>query len=136
MVAISLPIRAVIFSLSATTLMDEARTTGISIQTLKAVCMNEGPNSNCQDINKGGIKGTIVRLTRSCGPDTYFRAVAFRETSNTTTLPDHLKKRAAEVDGTVYDLHHDWNFKQLRCDGGQLHFRADVSNHPGRLKLL
>lgn len=101
-----------------------------SVQSLKAVCTNPGPNSNCEDIAKGGIKGTVVRLPDGCGSSKYVRAVSFRETTNVTSMPSHLKKRTLP-NTKVYDFHYDWNFQRLRRDAGPIHFRADFSNHPG-----
>ncbi|KAB2570582.1 Killer toxin subunits alpha/beta [Lasiodiplodia theobromae] len=103
-----------------------------SVQRLNAVCMNHGESSNCEDITKGGVKGTIVRLPDGCGPDKYVRAVSFKETDNTTSMPQELRKRSTgEPHGKVYEFRYDYNFKNLRRAAGTVHFRADVSNHPG-----
>lgn len=101
-----------------------------SVQSLKAVCTSDGPESNCEDITKGGVKGTVIRLPEGCGTSRYVRAVSFRETTNTTTMPSHLRKRHLSS-SKVYELHYDWNFQRLRRDAGKIHFRADFSNHPG-----
>ncbi|KAA8895207.1 hypothetical protein FN846DRAFT_348546 [Sphaerosporella brunnea] len=100
-----------------------------STQKIRVVCMNDGPESNCEEIRNGGVLGTIVRLPGHCTQDEYVRAVSFEESLN-RTIPHHIAKRAVKS-YKVYDLHFDYNFKQLRRDGGEVYFRADVSNHPG-----
>lgn len=99
-----------------------------SIQKARAVC-GGGEQSNCRDILKGGVEGTIVRMPATCGPDHYVRAVRFEPSSN-TTLPGHLQK-GYEAGNEVYDFHYDYDFRNLRRDGGEIHFRADLSTHPG-----
>lgn len=109
-----------------------------AVQSLKVVCMSDSPENNCEDVMKGGVKGTVVRMPAHCSADTYVRAVSFRESKNDTTMPSHLRKRLEKRSGghnKVYDFHYDWNFKQLRRGAGAIHFRSDVSNHPGRLSL-
>lgn len=36
--------------------------------TLQIICMNNGDDSNCQDIHGGGAEGTIVTMPDGCGP--------------------------------------------------------------------
>ncbi|KAI9372233.1 hypothetical protein BJX61DRAFT_553090 [Aspergillus egyptiacus] len=101
-----------------------------STQKIRAVCSNsDASSSNCLDIEKGGTEGTVVRLPSDCGPDRYVRAVRFEESTN-RTLPGHLQKRYSS-DAKIYDFHYDYDFKNLRRDGGEIYFRADLSTHPG-----
>jgi hypothetical protein len=55
--------------------------------------------------------------------------VRFEESTN-HTLPGHLRKRYP-AGAAVYDFHYDYDFKNLRRDGGEIYFRADLSTHPG-----
>ncbi|KAL4995520.1 hypothetical protein BDV10DRAFT_187946 [Aspergillus recurvatus] len=99
-------------------------------QKIRAICLHpDSDTSNCLDIQKGGIEGTVVRLPAGCGPDRYVRAVRFEESTN-HTLPGHLRKRYPSG-AAVYDFHYDYDFKNLRRDGGEIYFRADLSTHPG-----
>ncbi|KAL4760703.1 uncharacterized protein BDW70DRAFT_160387 [Aspergillus foveolatus] len=41
----------------------------------------------------------------------------------------HLRKRYPSG-AVVYDFHYDYDFKNLRRDGGGINFRADLSTHP------
>ncbi|KAB8251022.1 hypothetical protein BDV35DRAFT_399858 [Aspergillus flavus] len=100
------------------------------VQQAKAVCVGgTHEENNCEDIYHGGVKGTVVRLPAHCGPDAYVRAVRFQRSTN-FTLPGHLRKRHPTA-YKVYDFHYDYDFHNLRRDGGEVYFRADLSNHPG-----
>ncbi|KAJ9217970.1 CAZyme family GH18 [Paecilomyces variotii] len=100
------------------------------IQKAKAVCIGgTDSKNNCEDIFKGGVEGTIVRLPSHCGPDDYVRAVHFARSAN-FSLPSNLQKRHPSAN-KVYEFHYDYNFKNLRRDGGEIYFRADLSTHPG-----
>jgi chitinase len=100
-----------------------------SLQKLRAVCIGETEDgNNCEDILLGGVEGTVVRLPSYCGPDDYVRAVKFESSAN-STIPGHLSKRQGAT--KVYDLYYDYEFANLRRDGGEVYFRADVSTHPG-----
>ncbi|CAI7624461.1 unnamed protein product [Penicillium pancosmium] len=99
-------------------------------QTLKATCVGgTSEDNNCEDILLGGVEGTVVRLPANCGPDTYVRAVSFKA-SNNSTLPHSIQKRHPDAN-KVYEFRYDYEFKKLRRDGGEIYFRADLSNHPG-----
>lgn len=100
------------------------------VQKAKAVCVGGSEeNNNCEDILKGGVEGTVVRLPAHCGPDDWVRAIRFERSMN-QTLPGHLQKRHPSA-RNVYDFHYDYNFQQLRRDGGEVYFRTDFSTHPG-----
>ncbi|KAF7184582.1 hypothetical protein CNMCM7691_005766 [Aspergillus felis] len=104
-----------------------------SVQRAKAVCVGgTDEDNNCEDILLGGVEGTVVRLPAHCGPDVYVRAVSFQRSSN-STMPHRLQKRHPTA-YKVYDFHYDYDFHQLRRDGGEVYFRADLSNHPGYWK--
>ncbi|KAH6655547.1 hypothetical protein BKA67DRAFT_240673 [Truncatella angustata] len=100
-----------------------------STQTLKLVCLSDKSDHNCEDIMLGTVKGTIVRLPEDCGPDEWVRAVSFQPLEN-HPIPSHLVKRAPE-NANIYQLRYDYNFRQLRRDGGEIHVRLDTSDHAG-----
>ncbi|KAI9923857.1 hypothetical protein MW887_008162 [Aspergillus wentii] len=104
-----------------------------SVQKVRAVCTG-GSDSNCEDITKGGVEGTVVRLPSHCGPNEWVRAVHFERSTN-TSIPGHLQKRTSEG-AAVYDFHYDYEFHLLRRDGGEIYFRADMSTHPGYYKEI
>ncbi|RHZ56167.1 glycoside hydrolase family 18 protein [Aspergillus thermomutatus] len=98
-----------------------------SVQQARAICVGGSlTDNNCEDIMKGGVEGTIVRMPAHCGPDTYVRAVRFERSSN-LTLPGTLQKRYAPASYSIYDFHYDYNFQNLRRDGKEIYFRADLS---------
>jgi len=103
-------------------------------QHAKAVCLDDSSDSNCEHILKGGVEGTVVRLPSHCGPDEWVRAVSF-ERSHSSSMPEHLSKRAG-AGAAIYDFHYDYKFDLLRRDGEEIHFRADMSTHPGSFLLL
>ena len=100
-----------------------------SIQALKAVCMRPGEGSNCENIMKGGVEGTVVRLPADCGPDTYVRAISFEEIA-TPRVPERLRKDMLP-DSKVYEMRYDYNFQKLREDAGTINFQMDFSNMMG-----
>ncbi|KAI4763235.1 glycoside hydrolase [Aureobasidium sp. EXF-3400] len=98
-------------------------------QTLKAVCLADGDDNNCEDILKGGAYGTLLRLPEDCGPDTFGRVISFNRIQD-YKLPSHLQKRAPSEE-RVYEIRYDYNFRRLRRDGKEIYMRMDASNHPG-----
>lgn len=100
-----------------------------STQTFKAVCESESDDNNCEDIMIGSVRGTIIRLPEECGPDEWVRAVSFKKIEN-HPLPSHLSKRLHSNPNT-YEIKYDYNLRNLRRDGGEVHVRFDASVHPG-----
>lgn len=101
-----------------------------SVQKVRAICTSTSEENNCEDILEGSVEGTVVRMPDGCGPDQWVRAVSFEQSTN-MTLPHHFSKRGLNNGNKIYDFHYDWNFHQLRRDGGEVHVRVDASNHPG-----
>lgn len=103
-----------------------------SVQKARAVCVGgTDSKNNCEEILLGGVEGTVVRMPTHCGPDDYVRAVRFDRSDN-LTLPTHLQKRSSSSSNyKVYEFHYDYNFQNLRRNGGEVYFRADLSSHPG-----
>ncbi|KAI5198888.1 glycoside hydrolase [Aureobasidium subglaciale] len=100
-----------------------------SVQQAKAICLTDSPDNDCEDIMEGGVEGTVVKLPKHCGPDQWVRALRYEESTD-RNLPPHLVKRA-KPHHKIYDFHYDYDFRNLRRDGGEVHVRIDASNHPG-----
>lgn len=98
-------------------------------QTVRAVCTVEGDSNNCEDIKIGSVHGTIVRLPAECGPDEWVRVVSFDEIES-HPLPSYLSKRL-HSNPKVYEFKYDYDFRNLRRDGREIHIRFDASAHPG-----
>ncbi|KAK6341165.1 hypothetical protein TWF696_008251 [Orbilia brochopaga] len=100
--------------------------------TVKAVCTNDGPDSNCGDIFLGdhGAPGTVVEMPAGCGPGRYAMAVKMEKTS-WDKVPIHLVKRGLQG-APVYDFTFDYDFTpvQKRQDSKVL-MRLDFSDDPG-----
>ncbi|KAF1992565.1 glycoside hydrolase family 18 protein [Aulographum hederae CBS 113979] len=101
-----------------------------SPQRARAVCIHDALG-NCEEILQGGATGTIIRLPEHCTDSSYVRAVNFSLSSNQTLASHLVKLKRAVPDYRVYDLEFDYDFKNLRRDGGEIYFRVDASNHPG-----
>ena len=98
-------------------------------QTVRILCTDESDNSRCNDIHKGyGAAGTIVEMPMGCGPGKY-AVVKSMDHSKNQSLPHHLRKR--NVQGTVYDLTFDYNFKRVPRAFGDSQMRIDMSNEEG-----
>ncbi|KAL7938018.1 glycoside hydrolase family 18 protein [Trichoderma chlorosporum] len=111
-----------------------------SVQSLRAVCTEESPDNNCQEILLGGAENTVLRLPVECGPDVYVRVVSFSRLEN-ATAPAHLTKRLAN-DPKVYEIKYDYDFGKVRekkekqkrglvarADGcSDIYFRVDSSS--------
>lgn len=102
------------------------------LQHFKVVCMTDHDINDCEDINLGGAKGTIIRLPPECGPDEWVRVVSFTrlEKYSTDHLPSHLSERAPQQP-KVYEIHYDYNFSQRRQEDSVIFIRVDSSVHPG-----
>ncbi|KAL2843824.1 hypothetical protein BJX68DRAFT_269995 [Aspergillus pseudodeflectus] len=100
-----------------------------TVQKAKAVCVRGlKDNNNYEDILLGGVEGMVVCMPSHYGLDHYVRAVRFKLTN--LALPGHLRKRHPSVD-RVYEFHYDYNFHNLRRDGGKAYFHVDFSTHVG-----
>ncbi|UKZ63160.1 uncharacterized protein TrAtP1_004390 [Trichoderma atroviride] len=113
-----------------------------SVQSLRAVCTDESPGNNCQDILLGGAENTVLRLPPDCGPDDYVRVVSFSRLEN-ATAPAHLTRRLANAP-KIYEIRYDYDFGKVRekkerqqrgldarADGcGDIYFRVDTSDQP------
>ncbi|PNP43408.1 hypothetical protein TGAMA5MH_04866 [Trichoderma gamsii] len=111
-----------------------------SVQSLRAVCTEESPDNNCQDILLGGAENTVLRLPPDCGPDVYVRVVSFSRLEN-ATAPAHLTRHLVN-NPKVYEIRYDYDFGKVRekkerqkrglktrADGcGDIYFRVDSSD--------
>ena len=100
---------------------------GTGRQTAKVVCSNTTESSNCNDIQDGGLWGTVVQLPEGCGRSRWARAVSLTEAAD-QTLPGHLKKRGMPSDAKVQELTFDYDFKNLKRASSKIAFRIDQSN--------
>ncbi|KAE8363570.1 hypothetical protein BDV27DRAFT_158663 [Aspergillus caelatus] len=110
----------------------ESFKSGTEFQRTRLICINDGEDNNCDDILKGGLNGTVVRMPEGCGPGTYIVAHSLEESDN-QTLPDHLVKRAPST-RKVMDLNFSYNFglaKRAASVDDRLQIRVDYSNIPG-----
>lgn len=90
------------------------------------VCIDTSETSNCEDMHKGGLHGTILRMPEDCGFATY--AVAHSVTrSPDQNLPGHLHKRAPP-EAVVYDLEYSYDFKLAKRNSGDIFVRVDYSD--------
>jgi hypothetical protein len=105
--------------------LDCDKAKGEDRQTVRYICLNSGPDSNCDDMLLGGIEGTILKMPDSCGPGTY--AVAHQvQISPDQTRPSRLE----EADGPVMELTFDYNFGLVKRNSGDIYFRIDYSSVP------
>ncbi|KAF4762033.1 hypothetical protein HAV15_005078 [Penicillium sp. str.  len=100
-----------------------------SVQSFKAVCTVDGGDNNCEDITIGSVRGTIIRLPEECGPDEWVRVISFKQLDE-HHVPANLTKRLY-ASPKVYEIKYDYNLRQLRRGGGEVHVRFDASAHPG-----
>jgi chitinase len=104
-------------------------------QTVKAVCTDTSPNSNCGDIYLGvGVAETIVELPEECGAGHYAMAVSLEPAAN-KTLPSDLRHRLMSrgvFSPTVYDFTFDFDFSPLQRRGNSnVLVRIDYSSVGG-----
>ncbi|PYI36201.1 hypothetical protein BP00DRAFT_453217 [Aspergillus indologenus CBS 114.80] len=101
-------------------------------QTVRFVCKDDGPLSDCEHMMFGGLAGTIVEMPEGCGAATY--AVAHDVSiADDQTLPTHLM-HLHKV--TVKQLTFDYNFGLAKRDAGDIYFRADYANVGGYWETL
>ncbi len=99
---------------------------GTAQGTAQIICMNTSEMSNCDDMHKGGLPGTILRMPEDCGFAAY--SVAHSVTpSLDQNLPGHLRKRAPP-NAVIYDLEYSYDFKLAKRDSGDVFIRIDYSD--------
>ena len=94
-------------------------------QATHFVCMDDSPDSNCNDMLLGGIEGTVLRMPDEMGFAQWAVAHTIRETNFTT--PRHLSKRAP-TGAKVYELEYSYNFSKVKRDSGDVYLRVDYSD--------
>lgn len=103
---------------------DQDRGTGPGVAQF--VCMDTSDSSNCDDMHKDGLAGTILRMPEDCGFATY--SVAHSVTpSLDQNLPGHLRKRAPPG-ALIYDLEYSYDFQLAKRDSGDIFIRIDYSD--------
>ncbi|TFK66092.1 hypothetical protein BDN72DRAFT_162975 [Pluteus cervinus] len=99
-------------------------------QTIRMVCADDSPSSNCHKIHLGhGAPGTIVEMPEGCGPGKYAVVKDMAESKN-QSLPSGLRGRGLES-AIVYDLSFDYDFTRVPGDLGDTMMRVDYSNERG-----
>lgn len=103
--------------------------------TVRAVCVNDSPESNCAALFNGGVARTVVEMPEDCGIGRYAMAVDMVKSQN-QTVPPVLVKRLAKRDDhhltrgppRVYDFTFDYDFSVLHGrDDSDVQIRVDYS---------
>ena len=98
------------------------------LQTARIACMNDGEDSNCDDILLDGVEGTIVKMPENCGPGQYAVARSL-EASHDQSIPGHvLQHGKRESSRAVMDLTFDYDFNLLKRADEEIYIRIDYSN--------
>jgi chitinase len=102
-----------------------------NLQSVKALCADSSPSSNCDDIHMGdGVHGTIVEMPQGCGPGRYAVAHSLQEADD-YILPHHLHQRGL-ASSKVYDFTFDYNFERIPQQAREkILLRIDYSDDPG-----
>lgn len=102
-------------------------------QTVKAVCTESGPTSNCGKLFVKRVEETVVEMPDHCGAGRYAVAVSMEIATN-QTLPPELVKRLSRRGVTlprVYDFTFDYDFSPIHRRGeSDVRFRIDYSSEP------
>lgn len=103
-------------------------------KTVRIVCMDDGADSNCDDIYEEGAEGTIARLPDGCGEGAYVVVRLLKE-SQDQSMPAHIfsRKRSASK---VMDLTFDYNFGLVKRVDEEVFIRIDYSNLPGYWDII
>jgi len=105
--------------------------TGEERQTVKAVCVDSGENSNCGDIFIDGVPETVVEMPSHCGPGKYAIAVGMKRSIDHSHLHKRLFKRGL-ADAPVWDFTFDYDFSRIQKRGSSdVLLRIDYSDDPG-----
>lgn len=98
---------------------------GQASQTAHFICMDDSPDSNCDDMHLDGLEGTIIRMPDHIGFAQW--AVAHHVTESNFTIPHHLAKRAP-TGAKVYELRYSYDFSKVKRDSGPVYIRVDYSD--------
>lgn len=98
-------------------------------QTTRVFCMDDSPDSNCDQVLQGGLEGTVVRMPEQCGPGQYIVAHSL-ETSADQSLPAHLAGKVSS-NRPVMDLEFSYDFGLMKRADEKVYLRIDYSNQPG-----
>lgn len=100
----------------------------LGVYTARYICMDDSSDSNCEDVQLGGAKGTIVKLPEECGYASYGVVHDIR-LSEDTTVPRGLRKRAPEG-AVVYELEFSYDFSLVkRDDDSDVFIRIDYAHN-------
>ncbi|KAH7304180.1 glycosyl hydrolases family 18-domain-containing protein [Stachybotrys elegans] len=105
-----------------------------SRQTIRAVCMDTGPEGNCGDIYIGQVAETVVELPPGCGAGRYAVAVKL-EPSENQTMPAHIESKVSRRRSfapRMYDFTFDYDFSPIHArDKSDVRVRIDFASEPG-----
>jgi chitinase len=109
-------------------------------QTVKAVCTDTSPDSNCAEIYLGrGVAETIIELPEECGAGRYAMAVSLEPTAN-RSIPSDIHHRLMSrgiFSPKVYDFTFDFDFSPLQKRGdSKVQVRIDYSSVGGYWKKI
>jgi chitinase len=88
--------------------------------------MNDGKDSNCDDLHLNGLEGTIVKMPENCGPGQYAVARALQVSSN-QSIPHHILRKR-DSSRPVMDLVFDYDFERVKRADEKIYVRVDYSN--------
>ncbi|KAA8652731.1 uncharacterized protein ATNIH1004_001636 [Aspergillus tanneri] len=96
---------------------------------IRLVCSDEGANSTCDRIHRGGVEGTVLRMPDGCGPGSYSVLHAVRPAAD-KSLPHHVA-RSAPWNPRILDAEISYDFGLVKRDSGEIYIRIDYSNSLG-----
>ncbi|THV55841.1 hypothetical protein BGAL_0003g00830 [Botrytis galanthina] len=100
------------------------------VYTVRYICMDDSPESNCDAVHQGGAEGTIVKLPEGCGFGTYGVVSAIR-LSNNLTVEHELRQRTPSPNPPVYEMDIKYDYTLVKRDSGTVYVRIDYDNTRG-----
>lgn len=98
-------------------------------QTAQFVCLNAATaeeDSNCNDMYRDGLPGTILRMPDDQGFAKYVVAHSVTLAAD-QGMPDHVRKRALP-NSSVWELEYSYDFAKVKRDSGPVYVRIDYSD--------
>lgn len=100
------------------------------VYTVRYICMDDSPESNCDAVHQGGAEGTIVKLPEGCGFGTYGVVSAVR-LSNNLTVEHELRQRTPSPNPPVYEMDITYDYTLVKRDSGTVYVRIDYGDTVG-----
>ena len=98
---------------------------GKAAQTAHFVCMDDSPNSNCDDMYLDGLEGTILQMPGGMGFADW--AVAHSVKKANFSVPGELAKRAPPG-AKVYELEYSYNFSRVKRTSEPIYLCVNYSD--------